>query len=86
MVVPSIMFTHVPLTEYKEAYDAAEKSGKIIHGQRCEKECPPEEEDELFETILALGSTKGYFCGHEHRNDYVVEKEGIRLSYGQCCK
>ena len=85
-VVPSIMFTHIPMREYKEAYDEAKKNKKIVYGKRREKECPDENEDELLETIVSLGSTTAYYCGHEHKNNYVVYKDGIRLSYGETCR
>lgn len=85
-VVPSVMFAHIPMQEYREAYETAKKSGKVIYGKRKEKECPDATEDELFETIVALKSTKAYYCGHEHKNNYVVEKDGIRLTYTETCR
>lgn len=85
-VVPSVMFSHIPMREYKEAYDEAEKNKEIVYGKRREKECPDDTEDELLETIVSLGSTKAYYCGHEHKNNYVVYKDGIRLSYGETCR
>ena len=36
----------------------------------------------LFDTALELGSTKGFFCGHDHYNNLSVEYKGIRLTYG----
>ena len=30
----------------------------------------------------SLGSTKGFFCGHDHYNNMSLEYEGIRLTYG----
>lgn len=84
--VPSIMFTHIPMREYKEAYDEAKKNKTIVHGKRREKECPDETEDDLLETLVSVGSTTAYYCGHEHKNNYVVYKDGIRLSYGETCR
>ena len=40
------------------------------------------EEEEMFETMLALGSTKAMFYGHDHLNNIVLEYKGIQLSYG----
>ncbi len=82
-VVPSIMFAHIPMKEYKEAYDTASKNKTIIHGKRREKECPDGTDDELYETICELGSTSAYYCGHEHKNNYAVEWGGIRFSYNE---
>ena len=41
-----------------------------------------EDEEEMFETMLELGSTKGMFYGHDHLNNIVLEYKGITLSYG----
>ena len=32
--------------------------------------------------MLALGSTTGVFCGHDHYNNMSLEYKGIRLTYG----
>ena len=39
-------------------------------------------DDDMFETILELGSTKGVFVGHDHLNYFSVEYKGVRLTYG----
>ena len=84
-VVPSTIFAHIPMREFEGAYATAKEQNKVVYGKRGEKECPNGEEDELFETMVALGSTKAYFCGHEHLNNYVVYLDGIRLTYGETC-
>ena len=84
-VVPSIIFAHIPMREYADAYAAAETAGTIVYGGKGEKECPAGADDELFETIVSLGSTTAYYCGHEHLNNYVVYKDGIRLTYTETC-
>ena len=35
-----------------------------------------------FDRILALGSTKHVFCGHDHRNTFSFTYKGVRLTYG----
>ena len=35
-----------------------------------------------FDRILALGSTKYVFCGHDHRNTFSFTYKGVRLTYG----
>jgi len=35
-----------------------------------------------FERILAVGSTKYVFCGHDHRNTFSFTYKGVRLTYG----
>ena len=39
-------------------------------------------EDDLFETIQELGSTKGLFFGHDHDNNFSIYYKGIRMTYG----
>lgn len=89
--VPSSVFLHVPLTEYKTAwneyvengykdtenvkfnYGKAGESGKVVY--------PGLYDDNLFETMLELGSTDSVFCGHDHLNNFSVNYKGIDLTY-----
>ena len=80
-VVPSLAFFHVPMQEFKKGYD----SGKRLWGRRLEKEGAPIVDDDMFETMKKLGSTKACFAGHDHMNNYSVMYDGIRLSYGLSC-
>lgn len=80
-VVPTLAFFHVPMQEYKTAYD----EGKVITGWRFEKEGSPAVDDKMFEKMVELGSTKGCFAGHDHMNNYTAEYQGIRLSYAPSC-
>lgn len=79
--VPSLAFFHVPMQEFRDGYN----EGKRLWGRRLEKEGVPAVDDEMFETMERLGSTKGCFAGHDHMNNYSVEYKGIRLSYGLSC-
>lgn len=87
--VPSMIFTHIPLREYKEANDLYEQgSGDVTYyygilGEKMiDKICCSKYESRLFETVLELGSTKAIFCGHDHYNNQSVEYKGVRLTYG----
>lgn len=91
-VVPTSMFLHIPLTEYKDAwtqysengfkdtadvkynYGVAGESGKIVY-------CGIHN-DNMFETMLSLGSTDSVFCGHDHLNNFSLNYKGINLTYG----
>ncbi len=90
--IKSAAFFHIPLAEQRDAwyeyrdngyqdtenvtlnYGVAGESGNIVF-------CGVGE-DELFETMLELGSTKAIFCGHDHYNNFSVTYKGIRLTYG----
>ena len=90
--IKSAAFFHIPLTEQRDAwyeymdnsfrdtenvkyvYGKAGESGKIVYSGMGE--------DNLFETMQELGSTKAVFCGHDHYNNFSIEYKGIRFTYG----
>ena len=90
--VKSLLFFHIPLVEYRDAYvellandKKATANAEIIAGKVGEKDpyvyCGMHE-DNLFETILELGSTQATFCGHDHLNNIVMRYKGVDLTYG----
>ena len=90
--VQSLMFMHIPLMEVRDAcneyLNAGEQSTEnlnYVEGKIGEEDpyvlCS-NEEDQMFETILNLGSTKATFYGHDHLNNLVVEYKGVIFSYG----
>ncbi len=90
--VPTSIFMHIPLTEYKDAWNEYLDNGrkdtenvKFRYGTTGEKGngiyCGIHEDD-LFETMLELGSTDSVFCGHDHLNNFSVNYKGIDLTYG----
>lgn len=85
-VVPSLAFFHVPMQEYMTAYDEAKVTDNLLWGLRFPKEDgTPAVDDQMFEKMEELGSTKGCFAGHDHMNNFSVMKNGIRLTYGLSC-
>lgn len=91
-VVKSSLFFHIPLVEYKDAWYEYARNGfkdtenvKFVSGFATEEEkvifCGVGEDD-LFETILAVGSTDAVFCGHDHYNNFDILYKGIHLTYG----
>lgn len=90
--IKSSAFFHIPLTEQRDAwyeymnagyqdtenvklyYGVAGESGDIVF-------CGIHE-DNLFETMLEMDSTKAIFCGHDHENNFSVDYKGIRFTYG----
>lgn len=87
--ISSLVFFHMPLQEYRDAYELYEKGSdevKYFFGENGEtminKVCCSEHPSKLFDTAIRLGSTKAMFCGHDHYNNLSVEYKGIRLTYG----
>lgn len=87
--VSSMVFFHIPLQEYKTAYQLYESGSdevKYYFGDNGEemfdKVCSSDYPSKIFDTALELNSTKAFFCGHDHYNNMSLEYKGIRLTYG----
>ena len=91
--VSSMVFFHIPLQEYKtatELYLAGSDEVKYYFGENPgdhggitnELVCCSDYPSKLFDTAVELGSSTGFFCGHDHYNNASIEYKGIRLTYG----
>ena len=90
--VKSLAFFHIPLVEMADAWKKFTENGykdtenfKYIEGIIAEGGrlvyCGLGEDD-LFEKMLELGSTKAMFNGHDHINNTTFDYKGILFSYG----
>lgn len=87
----SSVFLHVPLSEYKDAWNEYVENGytdtenvKYNYGKAGESGkvvYPGIYEDNFFETMQELHSTDSVFCGHDHLNNFSVNYKGIDLTY-----
>ena len=90
--VKSLAFFHIPLVEANEAWFELEKNGfkdtetaKYIDGiigETGKRVYCGVGEDNLFEAMVELGSTKAMFNGHDHYNNATWSKNDIIFSYG----
>lgn len=87
--ISSMVFIHIPLQQYKTAYELHEKgSGEVTYyfgsndEKMIDKVCASKYPSEMFDKALKLGSTKAFFCGHDHYNNMSLGYKGIRLTYG----
>lgn len=87
--VSSMAFFHIPLQQYRTAYELYEEGSDEVtyffgeNGEKMiDKICCSDYPSSLFDRMLELGSTKGVFCGHDHYNNMSLEYKGIRLTYG----
>lgn len=69
--VPSILFQHIPLPEFKLC------RGVTLY----EPICSPRENAGEFAMIRDAGNIMAVFCGHDHKNQFVGSFEGIDLGY-----
>lgn len=93
LTVKSLMFFHIPLQEMLDAYIEFKDNNyqnttdvRYYYGSVHEKEpwiYPGEGEDNMFEKIVELGSTKGIFVGHDHVNNLSIGYKGVRMTYGK---
>ncbi|MEN8186328.1 MAG: metallophosphoesterase family protein [Bacteroidota bacterium] len=74
----ALMFFHIPLPEYKQAFD----NGEFRKGVRMEDECSPDINTGMFAEMLQQGNVLGTFVGHDHNNNYVAQMYNIALCYG----
>lgn len=74
----ALLFFHVPLNEYAEAY-----AMYPVAGFRNERECPGRYNTGLFRALVDGGEASGVFVGHDHANNYIAQKDGIALVYGR---
>lgn len=88
----SLAFFHIPLIEYLDAwteytdngnqdtenvqyyFGKVGETGSLIYASKTNSG--------MFETARELGSTQGFFCGHDHLNNFSLDYKGIRLTYG----
>lgn len=92
--VPSVIFSHIPLQEYKEAYEfitendtkfdfgVPDEEGNCLEtGYRREGICCSNLQAGMFRAMQESGSTHTFICGHDHVNDFRLTYKGINLWY-----
>ena len=92
----SFCFFHIPLVEFQTAWDlykAGRPNVKYVTGINEEDVCHPfvgttdegvsYDGGKIFDRMVALGSTKAIFAGHDHINNSDIIYKGIHLIYGR---
>ena len=93
--VPSLLFQHIPvlqeynkLTEVSEGTPGAvERNGKfyiaeegaVLDGSLGEGPCPPDKIGSQFESWKKTGDIVAAFFGHDHKNTFTMDVDGIKL-------
>ena len=78
--LPALAFFHIPLPEYKEAWEMKDKR---LVGVKNEAVCSPVFNSGMFAAMLHQGDVMGTFVGHDHDNDFLAPYCGIALAYGR---
>lgn len=76
--VKSTIYMHIPLPQHREVNDFP-----LLSGQKGEGVYSQGLDTGFFDAMKDNGVSEAVFVGHDHRNNYVFEKEGIKLGYGQ---
>ena len=76
---PSMVFCHVPLQEFREAYE----KGEHLAGINYEGTGGSPYNSGMFSAMLEEGKTKVFVAGHDHVNDSKVMYKGILLMYNR---
>ncbi|MDL2217805.1 metallophosphoesterase family protein, partial [Christensenellaceae bacterium OttesenSCG-928-M15] len=85
--VPSLLFFHIPLTEYQTAYDLYKANSDEVQyyfgrvGEKDEAISCSKYDSRLFDKVVELDSTKAIFVGHDHYNNISLGYQGVRLTY-----
>lgn len=88
-LLPSMAFFHIPPKEFKEGWEKCyrgEPDAEYYSGFVGEKDnyfgYPKTKEGNFFRRMVAFGSCKAMFMGHDHLNTLSIKYKGIRLTYG----
>ncbi|HNR30730.1 MAG TPA: metallophosphoesterase family protein [Candidatus Hydrogenedentes bacterium] len=76
--LPAIAFFHIPLPEYRLAWESAN-----VVGVKQEEVADSPVNSGLFAAFKEMGDVMAAFVGHDHVNDYIGEVDGIYLGYGR---
>ena len=89
--IPSLAFFHIPLKKFDEAFTekyaykfkkdfTADQNGDF--GVICEHNPNRIDADHAFYNMAKSVGTRGFFVGHEHKNDACIHYDDVVLAYG----
>lgn len=73
--VNNLVFFHIPLRQFLTT------TGYV--GEFNEYVCPQGRDTGIFDAFVEYNKTKALFVGHDHVNDFYIERQGIILAYGR---
>jgi len=73
---PALLFCHIPLPAFKDLV----RQGKA-EGIMKEKVSSEKGSAQAFPAIRDTGLVRAVFCGHDHKNNFRGELEGVHLEY-----
>lgn len=82
--IPSMMTFHIPLQESFYAWHLKDNLGLECTGEKRENVSANAVNCGLFEAARTRGDVLAIVNSHDHRNDFMVKYQGIRLCYTAC--
>ena len=83
---PGMVFTHVPVFQYRDACDALESGGaELLQGAWSERICTMgarEQSDALVACAKEIG-VRAFVSGHDHSNNFDILWQGMHYIYAQ---
>ena len=84
--VKTHLYMHMPLTEYRTAWELAEQNSDKVtkfYGEKGESISSGVQRG-FYDKIVELDSTKWVYCGHDHDNNFsiLMKDTGVRFTYG----
>ena len=80
--LPNWTMFHIPLVETYYAYFNAIDNDLEIDGEKREGVSYLRKDAGLFDKAKELGTTRAMIYGHNHRNSFICDYEGIKMCYG----
>ena len=75
----SIVVMHIPLPQMETAAEA--DNAEFLYGAKNEGVCSSNIDTGMFAAIKEAGVTEAVFFGHDHKNNFGLEYEGVMMSY-----
>ncbi|XP_004487999.1 probable inactive purple acid phosphatase 28 isoform X1 [Cicer arietinum] len=73
---PALAFFHIPIPEVRQLF-YKEIVGRFQEGVACSRVNSP-----VLQTFVSMGDVKAVFIGHDHKNDFCGNLDGIWFCYG----
>lgn len=83
-IVPTQVFLHIPLHEYRTAWSLHEQGSPEVQyhfGVKGSERIASSLFGNFFYTMVRLGSTKAVYAGHDHKHNFSITHQGVRLTY-----
>lgn len=79
VLINSMMFFHIPLTQMNKIYEHKDEPGFIGHAGETPSTSPGN--GDMFSTLKEVGDVRLVVNSHDHKNDFIGTYDGIDMCY-----